>query len=240
MSNDDHYSVPQYEKDPRWTSIDTYAASHLHPPSRSNHAGLTHAIENSKVNNLPDIACYPGQGKFLALQARAMGAKHILEIGTLGAYSTIWLTSVGPDVRITTIEVSEKHAAVARDNLEAAGVSDQVELLVGNALEVLPKILDEVETGKRERFTFVFIDADKEFGWEYFDWSVKMCRKQACIIVDNVVRKGQLADAGDKDTRVVGSRRVVENAGKDARVDAVVLQTVGEKNYDGFLMAVVQ
>lgn len=176
------------------------------------------------------------------LQARLLRAAHILEVGTLGAYSTIWLAYASPNVYVTTVEVDERHARVARQNLEAAGVSERVEIVVGRALDVLPRLRDEVERGEREGFEFVFVDADKENSWAYFDESVRMCRPGACVVVDNVVRKGQIADeeVAERDSRVRGGRVVVENVGKDKRVDAVVMQTVGEKNYDGFLIAVVK
>ena len=182
------------------------------------------------------------QGKFLLLQGRLIGVKNILEVGTLGGYSTIWLANTSPDVRVTTIEVNEHHAEVARQNFKAAGVADRVEVVVGPGVEVLPKIAAEVEAGTRPRFGLTFIDADKDNNWFYFDLAVKISYPRSVIFVDNVVRRGTTADAeaAKHDPKIQGSRVVIENAGKDSRVDSVVLQTVGEKSYDGFLMAVVK
>jgi len=227
-----------YEQDPRWTAVDNYTVSHL-DTSTALQRSLAACIAHSLDKQLPDIAVYPTFGKFLQLQAKFCGARNILEVGTLGGYSTIWLASAGPDVRVTTLEVDAERAQVARENLEAAGLADRVEVIVGAGLEVLPEILQEVKDGKREEFGMTFIDANKEDNWGYFDYAVQMSPKGACLIVDNIVRKGSLIDTelAKEDIRVAGTRTVVENVGKDSRVEAVVLQTVGEKNYDGFLMA---
>lgn len=175
------------------------------------------------------------------LQARMLRAKNVLEVGTLGGYSTIWLASAWEGVRVMTVEIDEHHQRVALENLAYAGLENRVEAILGPGVEVLPRLLEEVRAGRRERFDMVFIDADKVNNWGYFDLAVQMCRPGACVIVDNVVRRGFLADAekAKTDVMVEGSRRVVENAGKDPRVDAVVIQLVGEKNYDGFLVATV-
>jgi predicted O-methyltransferase YrrM len=135
--------------------------------------------------------------------------------------------------------VDKHHAEVARTNLEHAGVADRVDVRLGAGVDVLPQIKEEVEQGRLGRFQLVFIDADKENNWNYVDIAIGMCEPGACIIVDNVVRKGQLAEETD-DPRIAGARRVVENVGRDERLDGVVVQTVGDKNYDGFLIAVVK
>jgi predicted O-methyltransferase YrrM len=229
-----------YEKDPRWSAVDKYAFSHLHVPTRSpSTSALEHALQNSEKEGLPDIAVSPSQGKYLQLQARLIRAKNILEVGTLGGYSTIWLANATPEVKVTSVEVDEHHAAVARSNIKNAGVADRVDVRLGSGIEVLPQLADEVKSGKREKFQFVFIDADKENNWNYVDTAIGMCDPGACIIVDNVVRKGQVAHATD-DPRVAGARKVIESIGKDHRLEGVVLQTVGDKNYDGFLFAVVK
>lgn len=229
-----------YEKDPRWTAVDEYAFSHLHPSTSSPPiSALDHALQNSEKEGLPDIAVSPSQGKYLQLQARLIRAKDILEVGTLGGYSTIWLATSTPDVRVTSVEVDSHHADVARANIKNAGVADKVEVRLGPGVEVLPQLAQEVKEGKRGKFQFVFIDADKENNWNYVDVAIGMCDPGACIIVDNVVRKGQVAKDTD-DPRVAGARRVIENIGKDERLEGIVLQTVGEKNYDGFLFAVVK
>jgi predicted O-methyltransferase YrrM len=230
----------QHERDPRWTAVDTYAFSHLHPSgSLPSPSSLSHALSTSQQSGLPDIAVSPSQGKYLQLQARLMRAKHILEVGTLGGYSTIWLAHAAPDVRVTSVEVNAHHADVARSNVSHVGVSSRVDILLGPGIEVLPQLAAEVASGKRAKFDFVFIDADKENNWNYVDVALGMCEPGTCIIVDNVVRKGQLAD-DVVDARVAGAKRVVENVGRDERLEGVVLQTVGEKDYDGFLFAVVK
>ncbi|KAF4627104.1 hypothetical protein G7Y89_g11053 [Cudoniella acicularis] len=229
------------KKDPCWAAVDQYTVSHLHPAaSTPSPPILAKAVANSNANNLPKYEVSPSQGKFLMLQARMINAKYILEIGTLGGYSTIWLVNATPDTKVTTIEINERFAQVARENWVTAGVGGKIELKLGSALEVLPELLEEVKKGERSKFDMVFIDADKAKGLQYFDFAVKMCRKGACVFVDNVVMKGSLVDEEQFDNpHVSGSRAVVEGVGGDRRVDAVVMQTVGEKIYDGFIMAVV-
>jgi predicted O-methyltransferase YrrM len=230
-----------YEKDPRWTAVDDYSFAHLHPSSRRTPTNetLSHALSTSTAQGLPDIAVSASQGKYLQLQARLLKAKNVLEVGTLGGYSTIWLAHASADVKVVSVEVDAHHAEVARANLEHAGVADRVDVRLGAGADVLPQIREEVEQGRLGRFQLVFIDADKENNWNYVDIAIGMCEPGACIIVDNVVRKGQLAYETD-DPRIAGARRVVENVGKDERLDGVVVQTVGDKNYDGFLIAVVR
>ncbi|KZM18755.1 uncharacterized protein EKO05_0006496 [Ascochyta rabiei] len=230
-----------HEKDPRWSAVDTYSLGHLHPSSRTTPSNdvLEHALSNSEKQGLPDIAVSPSQGKYLQLQARLLRAKNVLEVGTLGGYSTIWLANASPDVKVISVEVDEHHAKVARSNIEHAGVADRVDVRLGPGVEVLPKIVDEVKEGKLGKFQLVFIDADKENNWSYVDTAIQLCEPGSCIIVDNVVRQGRLANDTD-DPRIVGARRVVENVGNDDRLDGVVIQTVGDKNYDGFLIAIVK
>ncbi|MCJ1451673.1 hypothetical protein MMC28_002013 [Mycoblastus sanguinarius] len=227
----------EYETDTRWIAIDAYSMAHLHPTSRPNTAGLTNALKKCEEKGIPDIECPSPVGKFLALQCRMLGVKHALEVGTLGGFSCIWLATENPDMHVTTIEFDPLHAEVARQNIEAAGVSDRVEVILAPALEVLPKLHEDMQVGKRERFGFTFIDADKLNNWNYVDWAAKMSVPRACIVVDNVVSKGKLADADAAPTNhmVRGGREVVEKVGKDDRLDGVVMQIVGEKDYDGFL-----
>ncbi|GAB7352567.1 hypothetical protein MBLNU459_g2951t1 [Dothideomycetes sp. NU459] len=232
-----------YEQDPRWTAVDRYALSHLHTPSAPYYAALEFAAHNAQQNGLPDIAVSPLQGQFLALQVRLLRAKHILEVGTLGGYSTIWLAgATGPDTRVTTVEVDERHARVARESIARAGLGDRVEVVVGAGADVLPRLRGEVAAGARPRFDFAFVDADKENNLLYVDEIVEMARVGACVIVDNVVRKGTVVDAelAETDPRVKGSRAVIEGAGKHPRLDATLMQIVGEKNYDGFLVCLVK
>ena len=232
----------EYESDTRWTAIDSYTMSHLHPSSRPSSAPIKAAAEYAADQGLDDIALPPAVGKFLALQCRMLGVKYALEVGTLGGYSAIWLLTENPQLRVTTCEYEPHHVEVARKNFENAGVLDRVEILQGAALDHLPRLLGEIESGKRERFGLTFIDADKENNWNYFDSAVKMSTPKACIVVDNVVSKGKLADPAAAETNgmVRGGRTVVENVGRDERVDGCVLQIVGEKDYDGFLMAAVK
>ena len=247
MSASHIFTNIDFEQDPRASAVDAYTASHLLPSAEPINKALEHALQNSIDKGLPDIACYPMQGKFLAVQCRIAGAKNVLEIGTLGGYSSIWFASAGPDVHVTSVEINASRREVAMENIAAAGLSDRIDVILGAGLDVLPKLAREVEEGKRDKFDFVFIDADKENNWAYFSAVVPMVKARTCIYVDNVVRKGTLAsaeaakEAADKgDFRIDGCRRLVENVGKDDRVEASVLQTVSEKNYDGFLMAVVK
>lgn len=231
-----------YEKDDRWVAVDNYTQSHLHPPTSSNHAALTAALEHSVASGLPDIATYPVFSKLMALQCRSGNVKHALEVGTLGGYTAIWLASMNPDLHVTAIEVDPKHVKVARENIERAGVSDRVEVILGSGLDVLPRLLKEIQEGTRPRFGFTYIDADKKNNWTYFDLAVESSLQNASIYVDNIVSRGQLVSEKhihDDDTSVPGARKLIENVGKDSRVEAVVQQTVAEKTYDGFLMAVV-
>ncbi|KAK0664982.1 O-methyltransferase MdmC [Lasiodiplodia hormozganensis] len=226
-----------------WEPVDNYTTSHLDArlkPSLTE--ALDHADKNSQAKGLPDIAVSRPQGKFLMLQARLLRTKHVVEVGTLGGYSSIWFAHASPDIKVTTIEVNEHHAAVARENLKFAGVDDRVEVLVGSGSDVMAKLVDEVNQGKRERFGLAFIDADKENNWTYFDHAANMSIPGACLIVDNVVRQGSLADAefAKTNSRTAGSRLLVEKVGQDERTDAMVMQTVGGKSYDGFLFAVVR
>ncbi|KAL1620061.1 putative o-methyltransferase family 3 [Diplodia seriata] len=226
-----------------WEPVDNYTSSHLDArlgPSLTD--ALDHAEKNSQAKGLPDIAVSRPQGKFLMLQARLLRAKHVVEVGTLGGYSSIWFAHASPDIKVTTIEVDEHHAAVARENHKFAGVDDRVEVIVGSGSDVMAKLVEEVNQGKRERFGLAFIDADKENNWTYFDHAANMSVPGACLIVDNVVRQGALVDPdfAKANSRVAGCRLLVEKVGQDERTDAMVLQTVGEKSYDGFLIAAVR
>ncbi|KAI5777424.1 S-adenosyl-L-methionine-dependent methyltransferase [Geopyxis carbonaria] len=237
------FTNDEYEHDARWTAVDAYSVSHLHPPSRPNTAALANALKHLAAEGLPDDSTYPAFGKFLALQCTLGRVSHVLEVGTLGGYTAIWIASLNPNIRITGLELDPHHAAVTRANVDAAGVGDRVEIIVGPAIEALPKLAKEVEAGVRPKFGFTFIDADKENNWAYFEAAVGISLQGAAIVVDNVVRKGNLAssDPGVLATGPVqGARQVVEEAGKDPRVEACVIQTVSEKNYDGIVYAVVK
>ncbi|KAK5655691.1 hypothetical protein OQA88_5624 [Cercophora sp. LCS_1] len=225
--------------DPVWDAVDEYTFAHSHPSSRPNTEALKNALTASADAGLPDIAASSTQAKFLALTLRALGVEHALEIGTLGGRTAIWLASENPQLHLTTVEIDEHNAEVARKNIAFAGLSDRVEVVVGAGVDVIKQLKEEVIAGKRPRFGFFFIDADKENNWNYFDVAADIAKPKAIIVVDNVVRKGQIADASNTDSRIQGAKVVIENAGKDPRVDSVVLQTVGDKGYDGWLWAVV-
>lgn len=194
---------------------------------------LAAALQASDAAGLPQIAVSPQQGKFLTLLAAATGARRILEIGTLGGYSTICLArGAGADGRVTTLEYQPKHAEVARANIDHAGLGDRVEVLVGAALETLPSV-----TGGP--FDLVFIDADKENNPGYLDWAVKLSRPGSLIVVDNVIRDGAVLSPGD-DPVLTGTRRVLELMGEHPQLDTAVLQVVGAKHWDGLAFALVK
>ena len=232
--------IDSMENDARWTVVDQYALKHLHTTDNPWHKAIEHAAQNSAAKGLPDIAASALQGKYLAVQCRIARARNVLEVGSLGAYSTIWMASASPEIRITTLEIDEGRAAIARENIAFAGLNDRIKIVVGAALDVLPQLEKDVQQGKREKFDFTFIDADKANAPGYFDWAVKLSVPHACIIVDNMVRKGLLA-AGPSvasDANLLGIKKTLEAVGKDDRVEATLVQTVSEKNYDGFLVAV--
>ncbi|HWA87964.1 MAG TPA: O-methyltransferase [Opitutus sp.] len=215
-----------------WTAVDQYLNDLLVPRDDA----LEAALAASTAAGLPPIAVSPLQGRMLQLFARMMAARAILEIGTLGGYSTICLARALPaDGRLTTLELEPKHAEVARKNFARAGVADKIELRVGRAIESLMKLAAE----KAGPFDFIFIDADKAGIPEYFAWSLKLSRPGTAIVVDNVVRKGEVANAASTDAAVLGVRRFNEALAQEKRVTATTIQTVGAKGYDGFTLAVV-
>ena len=194
---------------------------------------LSAVLEASDAAGLPKIAVSSQQGKFLSLLAAAIGARRILEIGTLGGFSTIWLArGAGPDGRVTTLEYEPKHAEVARANIDRAGLGDRVEVLVGAALDTLPSV-----TGGP--FDLVFIDADKENNPSYLEWAVKLTRPGSVIVVDNVIREGAILSPG-QDAVLLGTRKVLELMGEHPQLDTAVLQTVGAKHWDGLAFALVK
>jgi len=216
----------------QWTAIDHYISATVVPSD----AALDAAIEESNKAELPAIAVTHDQGKLLHILARLVNARRILEIGTLGGYSTIWLARTLPnDGRLISLELSPKHAEVARSNVARAGLAKLVEIRVGAALDSLPKLGAE----NKGPFDLVFIDADKANIPEYFTWSLKLARQGSLIIVDNVVRKGAVIEAGSKDPDVQGVRRLNEMLSKEKRVTATTMQTVGSKGYDGMTIALV-
>ncbi len=215
-----------------WTAVDNYIVHKMLPADES----LDQAVRASEEAGLPSIQVSPAQGKFLYMLAKVHRAKRILEIGTLGGYSTIWLARALPeDGRLITMEIDPKHAAVAQSNLDREGVSNKVELLVGNALDLLPKL----EKRNESPFDLSFIDADKVSIPAYFESALRMSRSGSLILVDNVVRNGAVADAGSHDPSVQGVQKLNDMIAGDSRVTATVLQTVGVKGYDGLAIALV-
>ncbi|OBI98199.1 methyltransferase [Mycobacterium alsense] len=195
---------------------------------------LDAAVRASDAAGLPRIAVSAQQGKFLSLLAGAIGARRILEIGTLGGFSTIWLArGAGPQGRVVTLEYEPRHAEVARANLKRAGVGDRVEVMVGAALDTLPTL-----TGGP--FDLIFIDADKENNVAYLQWAVRLARPGAVVVLDNVIREGQILDPECDDTRVTATRQALQAMGEHPRLDTAVLQTVGAKHWDGFALALVR
>jgi predicted O-methyltransferase YrrM len=215
-----------------WADVDRYLSDLFIGAD----AALDTTVAASSAAELPCIAVSPNQGKLLHLLARVQGAHNILEIGTLGGYSTIWLArAVGSGGRVTTLELNPKHAEVAAANVANAGLADVVDVRVGRAIETLPAL----EREGRGPFDLVFIDADKASIPDYFQWALKLTRVGSLIIVDNVIRDGAVIDASSTDANVIGVRRFNEMAAKEPRVTATTIQTVGVKGYDGLTFVLV-
>lgn len=215
----------------RWQAVDDYIAGKL----LGEDDALATALANNSAQGLPPIDVSAAQGKMLFLLAQMAGAKRILEVGTLGGYSTIWLARALPaDGALVTLELEAHHARVARDNLERAGVADRVDLRVGPAAESLAAMTGEAP------FDFVFIDADKQNNAHYVAEAIRLGRPGTTIVVDNVVREGGVLDADSDDERVVGTRALFDMLAADPRLDATAVQTVGAKKWDGFVLALVR
>ncbi len=213
---------------PLWAAVDQYITEHLVQPD----GALEHALESSVAAGLPEIAVSPNQGKLLHLLARMLRARAILEIGTLGGYSTIWLArALEKGGRVISLELDPKHAIVAQENVARARLTHMVDVHVGAALDLLPTL--------EGPFDMIFIDADKPNIPAYFEWAVKLARPGALIVVDNVIREGAVADASSVDPSVLGVRRLNEMIAGDSRVEATTIQTVGSKGYDGLTLALV-
>ncbi len=217
---------------PLWDAVDAYISDRLAPQDEA----LEDALRESAAAGLPAIAVSAAQGKMLQVLARSVGAERILEIGTLGGYSAIWMgRALREGGRMISLEFDPTHAAVATKNLARAGLADRVEVRVGKALDALPTLAAQ----KAGPFDLVFIDADKASIPEYFAWALKLTRAGSLIVVDNVVRRGKLIDASDEDANVRGVRRFMDLAAREPRVTATAIQTVGAKGYDGFALALV-
>ncbi|MFJ8712363.1 O-methyltransferase [Streptomyces violaceus] len=213
-----------------WDEVDAYFTTHLAPDDED----LAAALRDSDAAGLPHINVAGNQGKLLQLLAQIQGARHILEIGTLGGYSTIWLGRALPaDGRLVSLEYDPVHAEVAVRNIARAGLDQLVEVRVGPALESLPKLADE----NPPPFDLVFIDADKANNPHYVEWAVKLTSTGSLIVLDNVVRGGRVTDSGSTASDVVGTRAAIELIGSHPRLSGTAIQTVGTKGYDGFAVA---
>ncbi|MGO1854978.1 MAG: O-methyltransferase [Microbacteriaceae bacterium] len=219
------------ESTPRnWAATDQYLADTL----VGEDPALAAALTAQRAAGLPDIEVAPVGGKLLNLIARMSGARRVLEIGTLGGYSTIWLArAVGEDGQVVSIEAEPDNAAVARASIDAAGVGDRVAIRIGRAADVLPTL------DGSPPFDLVFIDADKESNTVYLDWAARLGRSGTVIVLDNIGREGEIVNADTDDPRVVGTREGLQMLGEDPRFDATALQTVGIKGWDGVALALV-
>ena len=215
-----------------WTAVDRYIEELLLPDD----AVLDAALRDSDTEGLPEIGVSPAQGKMLELLARIRGARQILELGTLGGYSTIWLARALPqDGRLVTLEVSAAYAEVARANIARAGLDHLVEQRVGPAIDTLPDLVKE----GYGPFDLIFIDADKVSYPDYLPWTLQLSAPGTVIVADNLVRDGAVIDLDNDNPSVGGSRRFTELLGIEPGVSATLIQTVGRKGWDGFALAVI-
>jgi len=216
----------------QWTAVDRYFSDRLIPRDDV----LEAALAASDVAGIPAINVTPNLGKFLQILAQMCTARAILEIGTLGGYSTIWLgRALPPDGRLVTLEYEPKHAEVARTNIAHAGLDDKVEIRVGRAIETLP-LLEEEGAGP---FDLIFIDADKPSNPDYFAWALRLSHPGSVIVIDNVVRNGRVVEEGGTESDILGVRRMIDLIAGEPRVSATAIQTVGGKGYDGFAIVIV-
>jgi predicted O-methyltransferase YrrM len=215
-----------------WTSVERYLTDNLVHPDQH----LNDAVKANAQAELPAIDVTPNEGKLFHLFARMQGARRILEVGTLGGYSTIWFArALPPDGKIVTLEIDPKHASVAAKNIHRAGLTPLVDLRVGPALESLAQLHAE----NTPPFDLIFLDADKQNNPTYLEWAIWLSRPGTVIIGDNVIRDGSILDANDSDPRVTGTRTFLERLGSHPRLDATAIQTVGSKGHDGFALAIV-
>jgi predicted O-methyltransferase YrrM len=215
-----------------WTSVDQYITDHLVHPDQA----LNDAVQANAAAGLPSIDVAPNQGKLLHLLARIQGTRRILEIGTLGGYSTIWLArALPPDGKLITLELDPAHARIASANIHRAGLTSLVDQRIGPALESLAQLHAE----QTAPFDLIFLDADKPNNPAYLEWAIQFSRPGTIIIGDNVIRDGAILDPNHADPRVTGTRTFLDRLGTHPRLDATALQTVGSKGYDGFAIALV-
>ncbi|WP_155593460.1 O-methyltransferase [Lysinibacillus cavernae] len=214
-----------------WQNVDDYFMDKLLPEN----SHLNAVLQANKTAGIPEIDVSPTQGKLLYLLAKIKGATNILEIGTLGGYSSISLAQALPkEGKIVTLEINEAYASVARQNIENAGFKEKIEIMIGKALDTLPNLK---KTG--QLFDFIFIDADKPNNPAYLKWALKLANPGAIIIADNVVRNGAITDESSEDERVRGVQQFMDLLKEEPRIEATAVQTVGVKGYDGFVLAIV-
>ena len=216
-----------------WTDVDLYFGSKLHTTD----SVMDSILKANSEARLPAIDVAPNQGKWLYFLAKIKGAKNILEIGTLGGYSTVWLGRALPENgRLITLEYEPRHAKVALENIKSAGLENKIEIIVGPALESFPTF-----KGKGiSCFDFIFIDADKQNNSNYMKWALEYSKPGTVIVVDNVVRKGNVIDKDSADINVQGVRQLIDMLSKEPRIESTAIQTVGIKGYDGVILAVVK
>jgi predicted O-methyltransferase YrrM len=220
-----------------WTAVEQYLIDTLVHPDQA----LDEAVQANASGGLPAIDVAPNEGKLLHLLARIQGATRILEVGTLGGYSTIWLArALPPTGRLITLELDPKHAAVAKTNIERAGLSSLVDQRVGPAVESLARLHADLLIKKIDPFDLIFLDADKPNNPVYLGWAIKLSRPGTIIIGDNVIRDGEILDSNNTDPSVAGTRTFLKHLGNHPLLEATALQTVGSKGYDGFAIAIVK
>lgn len=226
------YRIDEMSQLDKWTSVDNYIEDLLVPADQV----LNQVLDTNLRAGLPAINVSPSQGKFLQILARSIRAKRILEVGTLGGYSTVWLARALPEGgRLITLEIDPNYAEVAKENVKQAGLSDIVDVRLGKAIELLPVL----ESEQNEPFDFIFIDADKQNNPAYFQWALKLSQPGSLIIVDNVIRAGAVTDEDSADPQVQGVRSLNALMSKESRIVVTEIQTVGSKGYDGFAIALV-
>lgn len=220
----------------RWTAVDDYVNNRIVAGDAAFDAALDATLAAAARAGLPAIYVSPPQGKLLHLLARSIGARRVLEVGTLAGYSTLWLArALPPEGEVITLEIDAGHAQVAQANFAVAGLAARIDLRLGAALDSLA----ELQRARVAPFDFVFIDADKPNNPNYYELALRLTRRGGLIVVDNVVRGGAVADAASTDAAVLGTRALFDRLAGDARVSATAIQTVGSKGYDGFVLAIV-
>ena len=231
--NDYHFKGEYISMSEKWNDVDQYFSTKLH----TSDPVMDSILKTNSEADLPAIDVSPNQGKLLYLLAKLKGAKNILEIGTLGGYSSVWLGRALPeDGHLITLEFDSKHAKVAEENIKKAGLENKIEVIVGPALKTLPTLQEKGFSN----FDFIFIDADKPSNPQYLKWALELSRPGTVIIGDNVVRNGHVIDSDSKDLNVQGVRQFIDLLSEESRIDSTAIQTVGSKGYDGFVFGIVK